>query len=294
MRIWRWWAAEVDRERDVRPLALLRILAPGCVLIDLLHATAIGMNPWYFRTAAHGGLGATPSEAYLLGEPLGALFAWGGTVGCMALASLGIATRPALLAGALLYAQLGHLYPPGDRGIDRILRTVLLILAFSGVHQRWSVQNWFFQEPIVEKVAGWPFLLIRWLLVLVYVSAGVAKLIDEPTWLSWSAPFPPLYRLLGDPLSSDVDPRWLAGWIPLMRVGSAYTIVVELAAVLILTRWRKFWAIPGAFIHVGIASTMVLGMFSYGMLALYCVLVDDWLCRLFDRIPALRNPSGAT
>ena len=45
-------------------------------------------------------------------------------------ASTGVAARPALLIGVLAYAQAGHLYAPGDRGIDRILRTVLLIWAW--------------------------------------------------------------------------------------------------------------------------------------------------------------------
>ena len=37
-------------------------------------------------------------------------------------------TMVLIVFGALAYAQLGHLYPPGDRAIDRILRTALLIL----------------------------------------------------------------------------------------------------------------------------------------------------------------------
>ena len=48
-------------------------------------------------------------------------------------------------------------------------------------------------------------------------------------------------------------------------------------------RWR-WWAIFGALLHVGLALTMELGMFPFGMLALYPVLFGPWTCQALDRL----------
>ena len=49
------------------------------------------------------------------------------TLTCMGLITIGRWMRPAIIVGVLAYAQLGHLFPPGDRAIDRIVRCGLLI-----------------------------------------------------------------------------------------------------------------------------------------------------------------------
>ena len=126
-------------------MALVRILAPLVIVLDLGRVAMLGLLPAFFLPFESGGINRSPDSAYVLG-------AWSGvpwigeaavllTVLCFLLTSAGIFFRPALLTGILLYAQVGHLYPPGDRAIDRILRTMLLILLFSDAHQTWSLRQ---------------------------------------------------------------------------------------------------------------------------------------------------------
>jgi hypothetical protein len=193
--------------------------------------------------------------------------AWAVTIAAMALASVGVFPRAALLVGTLAYAQLGHLYPPGDRAIDRLLRTVLLLVACSGAHRRLALTG-----DRAETIRAWPADTIRVLLVLVYLSAGIGKLQQQPGWLALSGT-PVLYRVMTDPLAAHVDAHAALPWWPILRVLGWGTIALELSSPLILTRWARWWAVGGIAMHLGIAMTMDLGMFSWGMLALYPVIL---------------------
>lgn len=259
---WARWVAHTSRLEDRRALTWVRVLAPLAIVGDLLAMARHDALAAVLYPAALGGIGAPPAPWYLLGR-----WAWGGPavwlvcVVCMPLVSLGVATRWAIVVGVVAYAQLGHLFTPGDRAIDRLLRTVLLILLFSGV----SAPN----PP--ARVGAWASDLIRWTLVLVYLAAGVAKLDAVANWL-WGAP-PELYTILADPLAGRLDPGfWSAHPAPFLAGGWA-TLLLELSAPLILTRFAPVWAVFGAAMHVAIALTMDLGMFSFGMLSLYPVLL---------------------
>ena len=149
---------------------------------------------------------------------------------------------------------------------------MILLLLFSGAHRRLSLLD----GPTVEKIAAWPADVLRWVLMLVYLSSGVAKLMAEPDWLGFRGT-PVLYRLMTDPLASWVDPLAAEPYQPVFRVLGWATILVECSSPLILTRWAPYWALCAAPIHLGIAVTMKLGMFSWGMLALYPVLLAPWL-----------------
>ena len=111
-------------------------------------------------------------------------------------------------------------------------------------------------------------LLLRFFLVLVYLSAGVAKLLEQPGWLSMTA-HPPLLRILTDPMSGLLDPVFWADHTEWFRWGGFFTIAIELSAPLLLTRYAHHWAIGGLCMHIGITLTMSLGMFGWGMLAFY-------------------------
>jgi hypothetical protein len=274
--VWTRWVAFSGRDMDARPLALVRILACVAILADLLQVAHLGLLDVIFRPAAVGGLSALQDDANVL---VALSPTWGGTVAyvvtlvCLGLAALGVWTRPALVVGLLAYAQLGHLYPPGDRAIDRILRTVLLVLVASGAHRRLALTG-----ARADRVPAWPADTVRVLLVIVYLSAGLAKLQQQPGWLALGGT-PVLYRVMTDPLAAHVDPVVAAGWFPVLRVLGWGTIALELSAPLVFTRFAPLWAIAGASMHLGIALTMDLGMFSWGMLALYPIL----LARLFER-----------
>lgn len=287
IRLWSWWMERQSRWEDARPLAALRIGVCVALLLDLLQTARLGLVDVLYRPFTAGGLGSAPDTAYVLGALLPADLAgralWGVTVLCLVLVLLGVAARPATLIGVLAYAQLGHLYPPGDRAIDRVLRTVLLMLLFSDAHRRWSLAR----GPAVARVRGWTSDLIRTLLVVVYLSAGVSKLMAQPGWLGLDG-MPVLYRVMADPLAAHLDPLALRAWFWPLRVLGWGTIAMECSAFLLYTRWAPVWAVFGLGMHLGIAFTMELGMFSWGMMALYPLLFAPWWVPALDRWRARR------
>ncbi len=267
---------------DTRPLAVVRIGAALCILLDLLRVAWLGLVPVLWRPWGAGGLSTFTDDALWItrfSEVWAGPLAFWIAVACMACVVLGVLSRPATLLGVLAYAQLGHLYPPGDRGVDRILRCVLLILCLSQAHRRYSLAP----GPRAETTGAWAADLIKWLLVMVYLSAGISKLMATPLWLG-GGKWPVLYRILADPLAAKVDPGFTHPlWLVFCRVGSFTTIVLEVGAVLILTRFAPWWALVAAVMHLGIAATMELGMFAWGMLSLYPVLFWPWIVRALDR-----------
>ncbi len=281
MKLWSYWVERCERQMDPRPLALLRILFPLCILLDLIRIAQLGLLPHLFRTYEDGGISKIQHQSLFITDWLGpnaGLYALGITAICMALIMVGVWTRPAILLGVSAYAQVGHLFPPGDRGIDRLLRTALLILLFSGAHKCWTLRKQ--QRPL--QIPAWPADLIKFVLVLMYMSAGIAKLIQQPEWLSLTAE-PPVLRIMTDPLSAHLDPVFWSQWPWLFRIGSWGTIVLEVTAPLLMTRFCRHWAALGLGLHIGIALTMELGMFAWGMLAFYPLLLEPWLTRWLDR-----------
>lgn len=290
MGLWRGFVAACARPVDTRPLAVLRILLPLCVVLDLARVASLGLLDDFFRTWEHGGLSTFSGDHWLLGSlgPHAGLLLVGVLGVCMLLVSSGLAVRPALLLGVLAYAQLGHLYPPGDRGIDRIIRVALLVLLFSRSHRRWALGNRLGGRTPEETEPAAPQLVLLWFLVLVYMAAGTSKLIQQPDWLAWSGT-PVLYRVLTDPMAGAFDHvAWSGVGLPFF-IGGWVTILYEVGAPMLLTRWRHWWGTIGIALHVGIALTMHLGMFSVGMLCLYVVVMADaWLPAL-DRWQARRR-----
>jgi hypothetical protein len=290
MRAWRAFVAACARPVDTRPLAALRILMPLCVILDLLRALQTGMAGTYYRLWEDGGLSTFAGEHWRLGAlgPDAGLILVGVVLVCMTLVATGIGVRPAILVGVLAYAQLGHLYPPGDRGIDRIIRFSLLVLLFSQSHRRWALGDRLLGRAPVEQAPAAPQHLLMWFLVLVYMAAGVSKLVQQPAWLAVSGT-PVLYRVLTDPLAGAWDHvRWAGVGFP-FYVGAWVTIVFEVGALMLLTRWRAWWGLMGIALHLGIAATMHLGMFSFGMLSFYAVVMADWWVPALDRWRA-RSP----
>ena len=274
--LWQRWVAFCARTEDPRPQALLRILLPWMILLDLGRVAQLGLLDDYFVPFQQGGINRVQDSAYILGSFLPPETA--GLVGVavaaagLLLASLGLAYRPALLIGILAYAQVGHLYSPGDRAIDRILRTVLLIWAFSDAHRFWSLNR----APRLERIAAWPADLARYLLVIIYLSAGLGKLLAQPAWLAVSGT-PVLYRVMTDPLAAHMDPITMQSWTWPLRIMGWGTILLELSVPLVFTRFAPYWAIFGVGMHLGIFYTMDLGMFSWGMLDLYPLFFERWI-----------------
>ncbi len=292
---WHRWVARATRPVDVRPFALTRVLLSLVVFGDLLLLVRAGLVRTVFATTADGGLSPEVGADFVCGflGPQAGPALTAVVMVCMLLVALGVGARPAGLLGVLAYAQLSMLTPMADRAIDQVVRTVLLILLFTQAHRRYTLPTALGWRPAATTTPGWIDDTLRLFLTLVYVSAAFAK-IGYGTWFRFSG-LPELYRIMADPTAGRLDPDrpfWRTLW-PLFRVGAPLTVLMECAAPLVFTRLAPYWAVFGALMHVGIAITLNLGMFSWGMLSLYPVLFGPWLLPTLDRLEArLRGASS--
>ncbi|MCB9764378.1 MAG: HTTM domain-containing protein [Alphaproteobacteria bacterium] len=285
--LWQRWVDFTGRPMDTRPLALVRIFAALCVLVDLLRLAQLRLVTFLFTPYEQGGLSQVQDSSWRLDELLGPTVAgpvsYAVSLVCMALIALGVAVRPAIVIGVLAYAQLGHAYPPGDRAIDRVLRLTLLFLLFSQAHRRFALSNVLGWTKRLDTAPAWPADLIRSQLVMVYMAAGLSKIMQQPLWVAVTGT-PVLYRIMTDPMAATLDPEAWEGAPWLFYAGGIGTIVLEVGAFVILTRLAPYWALLGLGMHLGIAMTMKLGMFSFGMMSLYPILLGAWICAGLDRL----------
>lgn len=120
--------------------------------------------------------------------------------------------------------------------------------------------------------ARWPLLLIQWLFALVYLSAGLSKLMASG--LEWMNGDTLQYYVLRDALRWEMGPGlWIARHHGLMVVLSWITVLFEATFFLVLAAPRLAWVyVPvGALLHVGMLVTMNANFLVY--LSLYSVFV---------------------
>lgn len=293
--LWAWWVARATRPADVRPLALSRILLASCVIVDLLTGASLGLVDDLWSLPRDGGISAFAGADFALRAlgPDAGLLLFGTTLVCMSLVALGLLSRPATVLGVLACAQMGALYPPGDRGADFLIRTALLLLVFTRAHRRYAVGNRLLGRAPEATTPGWAHDAIRLLLVHVYLSAGILK-IGTAGWFSLTTR-PQLYRIMVDPLAGNLDatnPVWIA-LQPLFRVAGMLAVVWETLAPVFFSRHAHWWGIFGVLMHLGIAAGMSLGIFSWAVLSLYPVVMWPFLRPLFDRLDARRASAAA-
>lgn len=295
------WVAVWDHREPATSLALCRIFVALAILGDLLVAHRLGLveavwsppptgfsnmdlrNPsWAIRL-----WGAGPDTAWIV---------WGLAVGLCVTVMLGFCTRLSCVGLAVMSAQLAYMAPDGDRGIDKLLRVVLLVLALSGSHGRFAIdaviRRRLFKRPIggaLGLVPAWPRYLLFLQLIWMYFVAGVAK--AGGGWNPLNG-VNVLARIWSDPHLSKVDPDTAASLWPLGAFFTVGTLVFECGAfawILAmywnrtkerpgrLRRWsnklrlRWLFTISGIGLHLGIAMTLKLGMFPFGCIALYPV-----------------------
>lgn len=311
-RAWAAWVALWDRRESPAGLALVRILLGACVVADLVHTWALGLVTPLYSTAGYGVASAGWSR--VLGDDPGpALFAI--VLGCAIAMTLGAATRIACIGLALAGAQLAYIAPDADRGIDMAVRIVALILALSHSHAWWSVDALVARRlgrPRPTEIPAWPRYLVLLQLLWIYFSGGINKSAAE--WGPHGG-FRALENIVTDPNVARLPAGWIAPITPLARVATAATMLFELGAPLYLVayalvargarfvraaQWtRRVWIVLGVCFHVGIAITLRLGMFPFGMLALYPVLLRPgelativaWPQRRSSDVPANRASS---
>lgn len=295
------WVAFWDRREAPTSLALARLLVGLVLLADLASLAARGLVPALWLAPPRGlGWGTAADGApevlrWLGASPVALTALWAvELLGALGVA-LGWALRPAALACALAGAVLGHLAPSGERAIDQLLRIVLLVFALSRADAAWSLRARLRARKghaPESTLAAWPRQLLFAQLVWVYFSAAHNR--GGVAW--WpSGHFSALAHVLSDPHFAVLSPAFPRAVFPLTQLATALTMTFELGSPLLFAltfldrhperfgllgrtvrRLRLRWVFLalGACLHLGIALTMQLGIFPYGMLALYPLLCD--------------------
>lgn len=289
------WVRFWDQREAPHSLALIRIVLGSVLLVDLLLAGWFGVVGLLWAPPPHGAAtGALASPLPIAVRVLGASpetgFAlWALAVGCCLLFVLGAAYRVASIGLVFAMVELSACQPAGD-GIDALLRIVLPVLAVSGAGKVWSVDAWFRKrrgKPPTATVTAWPRYLLFLQLVWLYTSAGYQR-----NLVPWGplGGFIAVGNVLGDPHFARFAPGSLAPFHLLLRLGALATMLFELTSPLaFLWTWLEYrpsrggrfgdfvrrrhvrwlWLGAGVSLHAGIALTMKLGLFPFGMLALY-------------------------
>ena len=282
MSLWRRWERHAHRPEDARVLALVRAGLASVVVADMLWTAWCGLVPWLYVPEPVG-LARPTSALWLPADAGPAVFAV--ALAAYAAVAAGLLVRPAILVAVVAQAQLGAFLPLAEQGVDHIVRTAMLLLLVSPCDRRLAIGP----SPRADVVAAGHSDLLRWLVVLIYVGSGVAKPIDDwDAWMTLDA-LPATLRIMADPMSGAIDPAFAWGYRPVFRALDVATLVFEIGAPLLLTRWGRWWAALGVTLHLGLFATMHLGQFPWAMLAFYPLWYGEPLLRAYDR---WRQPSG--
>jgi vitamin K-dependent gamma-carboxylase-like protein len=292
------WIAFWDEREPPTVLASIRILLAAVVLADLVAIGLHGLPAWLWAPLEAGGMTSLDAERTPLFYRLmpqtasSAVVLWGGLVLSMLSFGVGCFTRASALVFVCLYIQAAAINGYGDRGIDRAIRIVMLIFVLAPSAKIWSVDAWRKTGSLRgdgAPVGAWPRYLILGQLVLIYCSAGLSK--GGTHWYPWGG-YDALYLVLQDPIFATSDFGWLAHPLPyaMTKLATASTHLWEISAPLVLLAayyrrtperggvlrrlfnrvpFRNVYVLVGIAFHLTLAATMALGIFPFGMLALF-------------------------
>ncbi len=309
----RHWIALWDRREVPHVLAAVRIGVGLVLLLDFLTLWRLDLVTALLAGAEHGGLSRAAGGAW---EPL--WYAWfGDGLGSaralhagLVLTSLcltaGWFSRASAIVLMLLYAQAEQILPEADRGIDVLLRNVLMALGLSRCGAAWSLDAVWATGRFAgdgQPVPAWPRYLLILQIVAMYFTAGVQKYAQH--WWPWGE-LSALYVILQDWAYARAPFGWLANqpFYAFTQLSTLVTMVFQWTYPVVLLHYfpgrgepgrlrRAFdryhlhwlWIAIGGLFHLGIAATMELGIFPWGMLALYPVFAhpDEW-ARILSRL----------
>ena len=299
----RFWA---EQEAGTA-MALVRILLALTVVYDLLYIWWLDLVIPLFVAEEYGGWSHSLSRPSLnlwlhwfgASTEAGLALHAGMTTAAVALL-VGFRTRVAATLLLVLWVQWTGVLPTADRGIDQLIRNILLIMVFGHFGQTLSVDAWARTGRWVDLTAvpSWPRRLILAQLVLMYTSAGFMK--SGITWWPMGG-LSALYFALQDPSVAAFDFHWLRGqpWFFVTQLGTLTTVLYQCTyPVVLLLLWARYvperagrlggwaqryrlewiWLILGAWFHVNLGLVMNLGIFPWAMLALYPAWFssDEW------------------
>jgi hypothetical protein len=287
-----------DEREKPTVLALIRILVALTVVYDLVMVGLLRLPVWLWAPIDQGGVSptanATAAWLYrLFPATSGTAIAlyWALLVTAITF-GIGFFTRTSAFAYVLLSAQSSILNDVGDRGIDRAIRIVILILAFSAAGRAYAVdaklRSGTFRGDGAEAPA-WPRYLVLGQLIIMYAAAGLSK--SATLWLPWGG-HAALYVILNEPIYSRHDFGYLAhpALFFMTQLGTASSRLWELLAplVLVVAHFRRTpdrpgrlralvnrYPVRGVYVafgvvfHLALAATLRLGIFPFSMLAFF-------------------------
>ncbi|CAN5784861.1 hypothetical protein BH11MYX2_BH11MYX2_38100 [soil metagenome] len=294
-RWWDTWVALWDRREPATAMAIVRILVGICLVCDIANSYHGGVVDAVFSSSAGYARHADGWATWFFGADPGPLLVNISMVLAVCIL-LGIATPIALVGYSLVGAQLADIGPYSDHGVFPLLRIACVLLAFGRAGNTWSVDAWgsaWIGRPLATIVPAWPRYLLMAQLVWVYASGGQNK--SSSMWGPLGG-FRAIENIVTDPSVARFAPGWVAPFTIIARMATAATIAFEVCApiyliayyfdatggrdnwprarrVFALLRIRWIWIFLGACFHVGIAVTLHLEIFPWGMLALYPALL---------------------
>ncbi len=322
-RLWRAWVELQDQQELPVTLAMVRIGVALIVLVDLAAMARHGLVVPLLGTSEVGGFASLTSRGtvpwpYLLlpATENTAWILWAAMGLAAAALFIGLYSRIASLSLLVLLATTATFVHDADRGIDLLLRNVLLLLTCSSAGRAWSVDAWRRTGDLRgdgSLMPAWPRYLLILQLVVVYFAAGIAK-----AGIAWTpmGGYRALWWILNDPAISSISTTNLAAVAPLLALSTAISVTWEYTAPLVLyVFWLRYtgdrggrlrhlavhhrpewvWLAIGVVFHLGIALTLRLGIFPWAMLALYPTFVNphEWPSwtrpPVIDRRPALQG-----
>lgn len=293
-----------DEREPATALALLRI-AVGCVLAyDLIYLVCLDLEITIFGAAGEYNLGFAanldpqPLVRRIFGPgPLAVQVAvYGGIAAALAFA-FGLLTRVSGVLVLVTQLQLAALYMEGDRGIDELLRFVVVILVFSRCGATLSldslIRHGAWARPS-ELVPAWPRYMVMLQLVWLYTSAAICK--DHVLW-SARGDYMSLFYILRYQHFVRWDMTGVPAWVT--QIGAFTSLWFEaLAGTMLLANWqlrrdpalekrstrgllwwKRGWILTGLGMHTTLWIVMNIGIFTTGMLALYFCWVSPTLLR---------------
>lgn len=293
-----WWVRMWDLKEAPTSLALVRICVGLVMWGELAWAGGVGVVDWLWAPAEAGGLIDVMSMKrvplvyqILPAEPWAVWVIWGVAFVAAFCMMVGFFSRTSVLITLLMSAQLALINVPADRGIELVLRDLLLILCFARCGNAWSLDAWLKTGKWAGDgglIPAWPRHLFILQLIVIYQIAGISKFAS--VW--WpDGDFTALYYVLVNPIYSRFALDWAS--TPLLQfsqVASALTLVFEWNAwILIPAYWfrytydrpgrlralfnridvRRVYVFGGIALHLGIEGLMSLGAFALAMLAVY-------------------------
>ncbi|MFK7930261.1 MAG: HTTM domain-containing protein [Myxococcota bacterium] len=302
---WMWWVERFSTTEAPTALALVRIAVILVVLWDLGMVGWLDLPELLWAPVEAGGSAnvykfkVLPEWFWFLPQESapewGHVWAWAlyyAIVVSAACFGAGILTRFSGLCFLLLFAQSAIINDTADRGIDRMIRIIVLLLILSGSGKTLSLDALFRTGSIFgdgSKVLAFPRYLIIGQLILMYWCAGIAKF--AISWFPWGG-YSALYVILQDPIFAVRDWSMLGSpWLYwTTQVGTAVSHMWEYTIpVLLLAYWfrttrersgalratfnaldiRTIYVVVGMTFHIALAGSLRLGIFPAAMLALY-------------------------